>query len=267
MMCFSGSLMAALCPETKEPLKEPASQSIDQATKLPVSQYDDFLIQKDATISFQPLTEELAKKLGAMEYYRRDSGFSKWLITFHEISGGHPYQVQMKREHRDDFANFETLKTCLSSDILNAKIERQPYKMIVSARGYLPGEELILRLVGKNKNVFKEIAFCPRPLVLRRSSGEVFAKVTLAVGSCICTSYNIECLGIDKKETFKFISSSAEEKMKQVLVGPVCMNYMPGVLGLLGGVGIVEMQLEDGSTHELKLPWGTEIFQYINGKK
>lgn len=124
-----------------------------------------------------------------------------------------------------------------------------------------------MRLASKEKGEFKEITFCPRPLILRKKSGEILAKVELGPSPQIYTFYNIDVLGVKEEEKFTFTSHSAHEKIEHEVTGPAFMNLHPAVVGMTGGIDQFELKLEDGSVHTLGLPWGLEMIQYLNGKK
>lgn len=259
-LIYLAAVMSALCLEAQNTSQKIAPLQAENLSH----PLDDYLIRKDPSIGCEPMTEALQKKFNCELF---DPGFSKWLITFHEIPGEPPYIMEQKRTTQRDGNTFETAELFTPRDILKAKIFKMPYQFFISARGYLPGEEMTFRLSSKDKKVFREITLCPRPLILRKKSGEILAKAKLGPAPYVMTSYQIDISGIKEGEKFQFISTSAHEKMETSVTGPIYINHLPAVLGLRGGTCKIELKLEDGSSHTLFLPWGNEMAQYHSGKK
>lgn len=237
------------------------------SAKSPLFEFEDSIVSKDPTVQLEPLTEEMLKRPEFAGWTEADPGFQKWMITFHEIPGKPPYAFQQKRTAQRDSNAFMPVEGLSPMEILKAKLTNKNSFFMLSVKGYLPGEEVTLRLTTRDKGVFKEITFYPRPLILKKPSGQILARAKLVAVPISFTSYNIDISGIGEKEKYLFLSKSGHEKFEQKLEGPTFMNYTPEVLGLKGGIGNVELQLEDGSCYKFSLPWGVELISYLKGEK
>lgn len=226
---------------------------------------NDYVERIDPTIQFVPLTPQLAKEYHIEEWLEKDIGFSKWIVVFNEIPGEAPHSLQEKRIFRLNPEHFYPLQLPVA-DMLALKKQGTTTWFIVSARGYLPGEKVIWRLISERSKEFKEIAFYPRPLVLKKKSGEILAKASLLFSLAV-TTYRLDISGIQEEEVFKFLSASKHERIRQVLKGPILMDVTPDVIGSRGGIGELTLSLEDGSSHKVELPWGSELFKYSKGEK
>lgn len=129
--------------ETAQKLDEPPFIQEESMTSSSSNQVVDEYVEKiDPTIEFHLLTEETAKEFGAEKSMQDDPGFLKWIVTFHQIPGDAPYSLQEKRIAQSDLEAFEPLKgEAQEFRILKAKIYGEPFHVVVSSRGYLPGEK------------------------------------------------------------------------------------------------------------------------------
>ncbi len=226
------------------------------------------LIAKDPTVGILPLTEELGKNPVLSDWVHFDPGFQKWVILFREIPGEEPYSIQLKRTAHfkpEAFVPVETTTTSEKVVLMKKHVGVVPF--VLSARGFLPGESVTCRLATKDPKIYREISLCPRPLILKKTSGEILLKATLQKYPYEHTSYDVEISGVKENEYFKFLSKSGSEVMRNILKGPVFINYAPGVLGLKGGVAHLEISLDDGTSYKIDFPWGIELFSYKSGKK
>ncbi len=220
----------------------------------------------DAGVEIIALTEQLAKMMGLLDHYRTDPGFAKWCVLFHDIPGSPPYTFQQKRLSQlvpDRYYSCAGVPS--SEDILESKNCNMATGLVVSARGYLPGEKIVIRLSAKDS--YREAVFYPRPLLLKKKSGDPLAKATLVCAKPGHTSYDLDIYGIGKQEKYKLVSHSGEEILSQDLQGPIRCGLIPEVVGLLKGIAKIELQFEDGASHAMELPWGYELLEYKQGKK
>ncbi len=245
-----------------------ASQKNEPAQLKIEEDLNDYIEKIDPNIEFLPLTPQLMANLGIENAAQIDAGFSKWLILFNEIPGEPPYQLQEKRILQFKRDTFRPLKGVPeSSEIAQAKKLNEPIRIGFSSRGYLPGEKVVLRLSSKDKTIFKEITICPRPLVLKKASGEILAKAFLSSHSPELTMYTVDVLGVKKEEEYKIISCSGKEKLQKVVKGPISMGITPNVVGDKGGFGELKLCLEDNSSYKLRLPWGSRLTEYSKGDR
>jgi len=223
----------------------------------------------DPMVQFRLLTQELAEELGAEKYLQNSPEFSQWVISFNKIPGKAPHSIQEQRVFLQEYDTFKPLQDAPQvSQILKAQTLGEPVHMIVNACGYLLGEKVTWRLVSKNPILFKEIVFYPRPLVLKKSSGEVLAWGELVSHGLDETTYIVDLCGIGKKEQCELIARFGDGTISsEVFQGNVAMLISPNVEESQGGVGHLELRLGDGSSYTMKFPWGLELLEYSKGRK
>jgi hypothetical protein len=219
----------------------------------------------DAGIEIFVVTEEWAESMGLINMYKEDPGFTKWFVHFHKIPDNPPYSFQCKRLVQRIQGQFYPQLVPSSDDVIEAKSHNLPLGQIVSARGFLPGENITIRLSGKD--AYEEITFCPRPLLLKKKNGELLAKATLLSMKLGHTFYELDFCGIGNQEKCKFVSHSGGEILSYEFEGPMQGSILPEVVGQSGGVANITLQLEDGASYSLELPWGEELHQYALGNK
>ncbi|GEM_PF-3948575 len=219
----------------------------------------------DTGVEIIAMTEEWAKEMGLIDHYRIDPGFEKWCVLFHDIPGSPPYTFQQKRISQPLSNRYYPCSGPSSEDILESKNYNIPTGLVVSTRGYLPGEKLIIRLSAKD--AFREATFYPRPLLLKKKSGDLLAKADLLCADPGHTLYTLDIFGIEKQEKYKLTSRSGEEIISQDLQGPTTCGISPEIIGSQKGVGKIELQLEDGTFYTMELPWGYDLIEYKLGKK
>ena len=113
----------------------------------------------DDRIEIINVTEQWAKEMGVIDFFQADPGFTKWFIKFHDIPGNPPYSLQQKRLIQSDPDRFFSIPNPSSESILESKNRNSPVGLMVSARGYLPGEKVSIRLSAKD--AYREIVFSP----------------------------------------------------------------------------------------------------------
>lgn len=219
----------------------------------------------DAGVEIIPINEEWARQKGVMDLYQTDPGFAKWFVSFHDIPGSPPYAFEQKRLMQalpDRYFPFESNS---SEDILRCKNSNKPIGFMVNSRGYLPGEKVVFRLSAKG--ACREAVFYPRPLLLKRKSGELLASATLLCAVPGQNLYAMDICGVGKQEKYKFTSYSGSEVLSHNLEGPIYCTFMPEVVGLRRGVAKIVLQFEKGERCSMELPWGSKLFEYSLGNK
>ncbi len=225
----------------------------------------DFVERLDTGVEIVAITEQWAKEMGLMELYLTDPGFAKWCVLFHDIPDSPPYTFEQKRLSQSLPDRYYPCPGPSSEDIVESKNSNMPTGLVVSARGYLPGEKVMIRLSAKG--AYREAVFYPRPLLLNKESGELLAKGTLLCAKPGQTIYDLDICGIGKQEKYKLVSHSGEETLSHDLEGPIKCGLTPEVVGLLRGIAKMELQFEDGVSYTMELPWGYELFEYKLGNK
>jgi hypothetical protein len=230
------------------------------------SETKDDVDQNATGVEIIEVTEQWAKERGLMDLYQTDPGFVKWCILFHDIPGNPPYSFQQKRLSQPLPDRYYSCQAGLSSDaILESKNCNMPTCLMVSARGYLPGEKLTIRL--STKDAFREITFYPRPLLLKKETGEFLAQATLLCMQPGSTLYELDICGIGKQEKFKLTSHSGKEIISYNWQGPTTCSITPEVIGQMTGSANVTIHFENGAQYNVELPWGCELLKYKLGSK
>ena len=106
--------------------------------------------QFDTGVEIIAMTEEWAKEMGLIDHYRTDPGFEKWCVLFHDIPGSPPYAFQQKRISQPLPDRYYPCPGPSSENILESK-NYMATGLVLSARGYLPGEKLTIRLIWKRR--------------------------------------------------------------------------------------------------------------------
>jgi hypothetical protein len=219
----------------------------------------------DDRVEIIKATEQWAKEMGVIDLFQADPGFTKWFIKFQDIPGNPPYSLQQKRLIQSDPDRFISLPNPSSESILESKNRNSPVGLVVSARGYLPGEKVIIRLSAKD--AYREIVFYPRPLLMKEESRGLLAKATLLSAKPGHTLYTLDVCGIEKQEKYKLISHSGEEILSHDWQGPITCTISPEVVGQVKGVANASLEFEDGTSCSMELPWGYELLEYSRGIK
>jgi hypothetical protein len=218
-----------------------------------------------AGVEIIALTEQSAKEMDLIQHYRTDPGFTKYCVLFHDIPDSPPYAFQQKRLAQPQPDRYYLCPGPSSENILECKNHNMATGIVVSARGYLPGEKTTIRLSGKG--AYREAVFCPRPLLMKKISGELLAQGTLLCTKLGHTLYELDICGIGKQEKYTLVSYSGEEILSHNLQGPISCGLSPEVIGLLKGIAKIELRLEDGASYSMELPWGHELVDYKLGNK
>lgn len=221
--------------------------------------------QLDAGVEIIAMTEEWAQQMGVMDLYKIDPGFDKWCVFFHDIPDNPPYILLQKRISQDLPDCYYPCEGMSSENILTCKNRKVATSVIVSARGYLPGEKVIIRLSAKD--AFREAVFYPRPLLLKKKSGEILAKGELLCAKTGDTLYSLDICGVEKKEKYTFTSYSGNEIIRKELEGPAYIAIIPEVIGMSAGIAKIELLFEEGTCYIMELPWKNELLEYKLGNK
>ena len=219
----------------------------------------------DDRIEIINVTEQWAKEMDVIDFFQADPGFTKWFIKFHDIPGNPPYSLQQKRLIQSDPDRFISIPNPSSESILESKNRSSPIGLMVSVRGYLPGEKVIIRLSAKD--AYREIVFYPRPLLMKEDNRRLLAKATLLNAEPGHTLYTLDVCGIEKQEKYKLISRSGKEILSHNWQGPITCTISPEVVGQVKGVAKTVLEFEDGTSYSMELPWGYELLEYKRGIK
>ena len=262
-------LLLSVGCDAKEPPKssnESKPLAREEHPKQEKSKLPECVERADAGIEVISLTEEWAKKLEIMSYYQTDPGFTKWLLLFHDIPDGAPYAFEQKRVSQPVYDRYYPCPGGAPSEsVVECKKHNVPTGVVVGSRGYLLGEKITIRLSGKDAH--REVVFYPRPLFLKKGTGEVLVRASLLSEEPGGTLYEFDVCGVGKEEKYKLISYSGKERLSHDAQGPMRGSILPGVVGKVGGYSSLTVQVKGGASYSMELPWGRELLEYREGKK
>ncbi len=126
-----------------------------------------------------------------------DVGFKKWIIIFENLKCTDIKSCEIMRLYPKNL-DFSDVFVPLSSYLLNVDIPLQqtsiktksgktldlPYDklmLIVSERGFLPGEKITIRAKSPISKEYENISFYPRPIVLYDQNGKELASAELRI--------------------------------------------------------------------------------------
>ena len=132
-----------------------AGCSVKQPEKIADTKGQECVEQLDIGAEVIALTEQRAKEMGLTNHYQTDPGFAKWCVLFHDIPGNPPYGFEQKRLLQPLPDLYYPLPGSSPENILISKHWNQPAGVVVSARGYLPGEKITVRLSAKDASTEK----------------------------------------------------------------------------------------------------------------
>ncbi|MBS0585932.1 MAG: hypothetical protein JSR76_06505 [Verrucomicrobia bacterium] len=223
-----------------------------------------------------------------------DPGYRKWLLVFEEYQGEALPSYEMKRfleipgADKDGFVLSEPLETTLKPRFEGSSENEPPIQkngahveepldvltftkdcpgMMISERGFLPGERITIRTKSKEKAGYREVSFCPHPLILGDKSGKQLATAELAI---LTPTYYRLHIDFDKTNRLRsVVSTSLHERIENQIEQTQSIDVMfcPAVLGAPGGSAVLQFTYEDGNCYELKLPWGLELIAHAKGEK
>lgn len=144
--------------------------------------------------------------------------------------------------------------------------EKFPF-LIVSGRGFLPGEKVDLLLNVDGMKQSELMSFVPNPIV--RYSKKDEAKVYALIHGVAPTMYSIHFENFKEGESLIFESYSGGERIRDRV--PYAKNmqisHMPGVMGKKGGKCKIIVTRESGEEMIFSLPWGEAFIAYLEGRR
>lgn len=140
--------------------------------------------------------------------------------------------------------------------------ENSNFRYAVYSLGYFPGEPVKFTFQDSRKKISQAITVIPNRLLVKSDLDNATIEAQI-VQMTLPFTYKIEFKGFGKNEVFLLESSSYDEVMKKEFPNPGVMNFMPGVVGKLGGIAQLSIQRPSGEHLKLELPWGIEMMKYI----
>lgn len=148
----------------------------------------------------------------------------------------------------------------------NGHVFGEPF-IVISSRGFLPGERVTLNFYTEDKKLLYEDSFIPNPIVVRDSKGK--KRLVAELMMVKPAFYKLELFGVRNNEKLTLKSISGNEKN----ITPI--NYRktdgiavsPDTVTEKGGVGQYNISNGKGEPIEFILPWGAEFAKYLLGEK
>ncbi len=225
--------------------------------------------QDVSTVQFLRASDEaLGKKYQILTktYEKYDPGFAKVLLLYETLPGDPPNCFKIKRFAQYNPEGFVDLECGPSSkELLHFRITKQLLCFCLSSRGFLPGEKVVIRLESIDPDVFEELSYYPRPLMIKDESGKILLEATLA--SIFPTIYSISFPDIPAEEEYEYSTINGMETHHFTMQNATKTVYIPGVNGRTSGFGGIELKFKDGTIYNLQLPWGDECIRYLNGER
>lgn len=161
-----------------------------------------------------------------------------------------------------------TLNSICSQNINETYGINLPYGILVSSKGYLPGEQVTWRIISADGLRTKDVSFVPKPMILKDRLGKTILKAALLSINNPTTTYFVHVPA--SEDLVEVIATAGKEVRKKILPVGLSENfiYVPLPIEATGGVDYVEIRfLKDGSSYKMEFPWGSALSDYIEGRK
>ena len=222
--------------------------------------------QEDFALHAETLSVETIKRSSKYHHLdMSDAGHHKTILRLTHLPRSSSYILRCQRP----LAPMKGKTQKLKREILlgNGELFGEGEALIISSRGFLPGEKVILSLETEEGNLLRKISFIPHPLIFEMKDGTSKIK-----GELICispTRYEFFFEGIPSNETLKMLSFSSGEFLDYDFCYKQgsCLAYMPGVIGQEGGLSRLTIKKTNGDRFILNLPWGKELLRHLDGDK
>jgi len=218
-------------------------------------------------LSYETISaSEIEKSSKYQNLKQFDSGHHKTVIRFFDFPDSERFELLVKRPL------LQTTETILwtRKELLETALllgEKDPI-LTISSIGYLPGEEVVLTLRAKNKNVlYDSINITPNP-IKKNSSNRGFS-VAIKMVSVSPTIYELAVEGIKEGTSFKIHSTSYGETSthdyQYLKKTPHIISLEPGRGH--GGATVIAVSRSNHDFLEILLPWGSELDYHRQGAR
>lgn len=200
-----------------------------------------------------------------------DPGFNKLVFTLNGYPKNTPIVADIKRLSSNDPNAFQPLFSFTILDDNSYLINTQPpqklNEIVVSSRGFLPGERVTYRFHTTDGSVNKEVSGIPAPLDYKDDSGKVVVRAELL--SIDPTAYALDFPQMNEGEEFEIKSSSLGETATATVnyTKEKPFHYSPSAGKAAGGVAVLEIKVKSGDVYLMKMPWGTALDAHLSGQK
>lgn len=197
------------------------------------------------------------------EYELLDPGFPKTITTFENLPKNTKVFVSHLRPLFEKSGFQKMGEFILDKD--NGQNDSD-FILLISAKGFLPGERIKYRLATADGNYSYEFSFIANPVLVKDGRGNTVLEVELAtLNPCNYALHLINCLD-NEKIRMKSLSEN-EEIECPVKKLPTVLLYSPDVIGKKGGHSNLLFIRTNQETFSFKLPWGSELIPYFKGHK
>jgi hypothetical protein len=136
----------------------------------------------------------------------------------------------------------------------------------LSARGFMPGERVSYCFTTEDDQFKKEISLIPNPIIAKNPSGT--ASIEAELISPFPSFYRFSFNGFEENEPIELQSISGKEKIKKSFkIKETGIGLSPDTTSQQAGVGKVTFTRKIGEKFQMSLPWGMELFKYLNDEK
>ncbi len=175
--------------------------------------------------------------------------------------------LEVKRMASLTPTTYETLKTFTVHEegVIETGDHKQQPALVVTSRGFLPGERATFRFRTLDNTLSKEVSLYPKPMIARDKNGQTALRAELV--SIVPTVYQIELLNMKEDEAYLFVSQSGGQIVKSNahFHTGTPINYTPENDGRLkGGTSRVEIRKKSGDVIVVSFPWGSELQHHLD---
>ncbi|CRX37701.1 hypothetical protein [Estrella lausannensis] len=188
-------------------------------------------------------------------------GHYKTLIFFEEAKEGEPYSITIDRTALKEL-KIPGVKVMhwlyIGAGLHQLDGMKAPF-YILSSRGYLPGESVVVEV--KNYDETFKHSFKCIPYPIEKSSKEDSAVIRVELVDLRGGIYKVSFDGFKEGEEVRTISFSEGEEIRgSTKIMPGAATYlMPAVEGKNGGMEIFTVQRSNGEKLTIGFPWGINL--------
>ncbi len=196
-----------------------------------------------------------------------DSGCHKSIIRVHDYPYGKEFVMRWSRslfKKKRDVRRRLTLTQLFENA---EKMEQKTPLIVMSSRGFLPGEKITFFLVTPDGYVKSEkMNFTPHPLIVRDRNNR--ATVIAELESIIPTIYNVRFENFEINERLKFAGISGDTQVSDWVTFKTgfFVKYIPEIPNSKGGTAIVSVERSNGEEMLLPVIWGEAIIPHLKGE-
>lgn len=205
-----------------------------------------------------------SKEYGILDNF--DSGCHKTIMRVHDYPYGKEFVMRWKRplfKKKRDVVRRLTLSQLFDNA---EKMEQKTPMMVLSSRGFLPGEVITFSLMTPDGYVKSEkVELTPHPLVVTDRNYQ--ATVTAELSSLIPTVYKVRFDNFEMNERVKFTGVSEDTQVGEwlTLQDGYSIVWVPAVPTLKGGTAVLSVERLNGEELLLPVIWGDAMIPHLKG--